>query len=256
MGFFGSSVLANSPGMLNDIRAPSEISLPLTINSVMPFLGPCLGSSCSLSRSTKRISRKPNAVQALSLPPPLVVVASTGPIIGGYISQYAGPRSWRWVNGVIAMLAAFVTILSFLVSPIHTFSGSSLSGYLTFSISSCPVLLLSLPTPSDPRNLPRQDPSSSSQRPWERHRSRLRYLFRSRPSTTSTPPAMEDRPGKALRLPLPRTDRHRSVALRCSRLRSMSSDPSVFPLRSNPQDSRDPSLFSNLSCTTGPLPLL
>nr|AOR51708.1 MFS general substrate transporter [Phaffia rhodozyma] len=82
MAIAGSSIMTNSPGMLNDLWRPSEIGLPMTLNSVAPFMGPVLG-----------------------------------PVLSGFISVYAGDQSWRWVNGVIVMFSAGLLLLAVFTVP-------------------------------------------------------------------------------------------------------------------------------------------
>lgn len=49
----------------------------MTFNSLMPFGGPTLG-----------------------------------PVLSGFISVYAGDKSWRWINGVIVMFSALVVAVA------------------------------------------------------------------------------------------------------------------------------------------------
>ncbi|KAL7415965.1 major facilitator superfamily domain-containing protein [Mrakia frigida] len=77
MGIFGSSIVSNGPGSMNDIWSPNEIALPLTLMSIAPFLGPVLG-----------------------------------PIVSGYISEFGGEQSWRWLNSVIPFMGLAIWIVA------------------------------------------------------------------------------------------------------------------------------------------------
>jgi hypothetical protein len=102
----------NAPGMLSDVWAPSEISLPMTINSVTPFLGPifvCLAHPFPI-RDCLSPSLSSTNTQLSPFPP-------QGPIIGGFISQYAGPHSWRWIQATITIFSAVVTIVGAITVP-------------------------------------------------------------------------------------------------------------------------------------------
>lgn len=75
-GFFGSSPLANAGGTIADVLDGRQMGIGMAFFSVAPFLGPALG-----------------------------------PITGGFLGDAAG---WRWVEGMLAIFCAVVTVMLFL----------------------------------------------------------------------------------------------------------------------------------------------
>lgn len=67
---------------MNDIWSPNEIALPLTLMSVAPFLGPV-----------------------------------AGPIVSGFVSEFGGPESWRWLNALIPFFGLLILAIAFFVRP-------------------------------------------------------------------------------------------------------------------------------------------
>jgi multidrug resistance protein len=78
-GSFGSAPLTNGGGTISDIFSARQRGLGLSLYAAAPFLGPSLG-----------------------------------PIIGGFLGMKAG---WRWVEGFLAATAAFVWLVSTLLTP-------------------------------------------------------------------------------------------------------------------------------------------
>ncbi|KAK6855215.1 cycloheximide resistance protein [Apiospora arundinis] len=75
-GICGASPIANGGGTISDIIPPASRGTALSIYSVAPLLGPTIG-----------------------------------PVIGGFLAEAKG---WRWTFWVLAILAGFITITSFL----------------------------------------------------------------------------------------------------------------------------------------------
>ncbi|KAF7546785.1 hypothetical protein G7Z17_g8178 [Cylindrodendrum hubeiense] len=69
---FGAAMISNSPGSIVDIANPEYLSLAMSLWSIAPLNGPCLG-----------------------------------PIIGGFAYQYLG---WRWDNWIVLILGGVATL--------------------------------------------------------------------------------------------------------------------------------------------------
>ncbi|PWZ03026.1 putative mfs-multidrug-resistance transporter [Testicularia cyperi] len=81
-GFFGSSPLVNTGGVLTDMFNPNEIGVAMAVFASAPFLGPVLG-----------------------------------PITGGFIGESSAENGWKWVMAFLALFSGAITIAGAVLVP-------------------------------------------------------------------------------------------------------------------------------------------
>jgi len=108
-GLAGSAFLSVAGGTVGDLFARSELSLPMMIYTASPFLGPELGE-CK-STGVKLLTVRVVVVYSVSL---TRLPLNIGPVIGGFINQFA---NWRWSFWVLVIWSGIYWVFIFAFVP-------------------------------------------------------------------------------------------------------------------------------------------